>query len=337
MNVSAVMAGNDAGIVNWDAERGLWVYRASALGGCETAMAAARAGMTAEAYPESFQKKFAEGHRNEALILEKFLEAQPAFENVPLTAYTPGEKDLLSFGPVVGDQVRCEVPVGDKAIIRGHADGIVHHGPHSFFVFEGKAFAKSLWKEWEDSDGDVLTLGDGLWEKYRWQLSTMMLGFGLPAVFVVGEKDEAGVVGQVKYRWIDMPFATLGQLKARVARVENSAARGENLSCARKDYPCPFFYIHEQAADDVARIVDVELEELLASRAEFKRVGEVAGRELKAVNEMIAKGLEQHGRKAPGMKTRVGAWQVTWREDTVKEHVRKASTRAFLDVRQVDA
>lgn len=334
--------GNDAPIVSWDAPRGLWVYRASAMGGCETAMIAARQGLTQVAPPAEMQKRFDDGHRLEAGVIELFEGVGAGWELVPETAYEPGQVDLYSFGEVVDGQLRVEVPVGTGAVIRGHLDGIVKPmRMNEFRVLEGKALAESTFRE---AMNGALRDGKGLWEKYRVQLSALMIGAGalvglpfLPAVFVAARKIDGELDGQLHYEYVDAPLVSALQLKARVARIEAAAFSGEGeLVCKRTDYPCPFFFIHEVKEDETVIVEDAKLEALLELREEVKRQGRIAVDESKIIGEQIAEALDTHGRKVRGAKTRVGAFLVTWVEADQPAKTVKAYTSQYALIKRVD-
>lgn len=334
---NAEISERDAPIVHWDAGRGLWVYRASALGGCETAMLAARTGMTAAAYPESFQKKFAEGHDNEDLIFQKFT-AKTGTSMVPLESDRAGVKDLLSFGPVSEGQIRAEIRFGGCAI-RAHGDGIEFSksldSGDQYRVAEAKAFAKTYWKEWERHGAKLLLREKGLWRKYGVQFSVLMHGLGLPGVFVVGRKNDNGIVEEVAWEYVDAPPVGLNDLKMIVARVEARASRGEAPSCARDDYPCPFYFLHEQKPKDELTVVeDAQLEAYAAKYHALKEQERAVKAEVETmksllVGRMATAGLQMKG----GAKARVGGWKVEWVEKPMQASTRNAYVQKFPQVK----
>lgn len=327
--------GNDAPIVHRDGDR--WVYRASALGGCETALLAARMGLTQVAPPEKFTAIFADGLRLEEEVIDRFIALDIGWEVLPEMGDTPGMKDLLSFGPVVGGQLRVELPVGECAVIRAHVDALVAHGPQVFRVLEVKAFGEQLMNDFE---AGALLDGKGLWEKYRVQLSVMMHATGLPAVFVAGlkvdgedgERNEK-VVKRIHYEYVDKPLTGLGALKARVARVEARAtSESSDLTCWQTEYPCPFFFIHatKDAEEEVPVTVDDDaLWALLIERARLREQASDVDAKLKTVNAAVVTALEGHGRTGKGMQTRVGDWSVTWMEVDQPASQRKAYTSRY--------
>lgn len=227
-----------------DADTGRIVYRASSLLSCQNALLIARTGVDGVAPPEKLQKRFDEGHEQEALILGK-LDKDHGFN-------------------CYGQQQEVEIPVGPGALIRGHVDAlsalddaIVHTidevpvgqnrtvgnmlGEGLLGVIDGKALAPAGYATWRSKFFEAYLY-------YLWQQGVYLYGLGFDAV-IMAVKDK--VTGDISVDLFTMdwykrrlPKATIFQ---RVMTVEKWAKDPDALfktPCSPKMWPCPFFQLH---------------------------------------------------------------------------------------------
>lgn len=211
------------------------IYRASSTGNCIRGLAASRIGYDPTDHPEWLLAKFAEGNANEPRILE-MVEAGGVYKLV----------DAANHGfTVVGGQVEVEVGIGSTIKVRGHLDGIaVELETGELVGVEGKALGKSFRAKYEKS-------GIMAFPYYATQLSLYMTATGLPFLFALGWKDKDGVVQEVHIEKFDVPPVSLGAVKARIAKVERAKVRNELPACDQDQYPCQFFYLHDDKDNEV--------------------------------------------------------------------------------------
>ena len=210
----------------------LVVYRASALGSCTRALAAIRSGHEPVApFPARFRKTLDDGNRGEAVILQGVADA----------GYTIGG----------GQQDEIELIVGTTAdaktiVVRGHVDDIVVDSVGSFRVVDAKTTSAKY------------GVSDDLAERYNWQIAVYMHALGMPGMFAYGIKDpDTGDVVDVEIELVDTPPHTMGQIKARIAKIEYMAQgrRYLDVECSVKNkYPCPVYHLsgHGKADDGEA-------------------------------------------------------------------------------------
>jgi hypothetical protein len=268
---SSDTTGDDRGRVYRDDATGLWVFRASGLGGCETALIHAARGEYAAPPPEKMQVKFDEGHVAEPVILARMVEDKGVKLAVP-----GGPVGKMAGVGVSHGQFTVEIPVGKTALIRGHMDGIglVENGrrfnvgaPKGTgrgveFVVEAKAFGVSYFdKAAKHATKGILRptwLND--FPYYAMQASIYMHGTGLPLLFAVARKDDAGLVtedSEVLYGWLDVAPISLAKIKAKVTRVLRVAESGDEVVCKTVQYPCPFYDLHDDKPDASEGAVDL--------------------------------------------------------------------------------
>lgn len=236
---STVPTGDNRASVYVEAN-GTVVYRASALGSCVRSLAAHRM-KAAEPRPHSPEMlaRFAQGNDAEPRIIE----------------YLGTQGWLLSDH---GSQQReYDLDVFPGVVVRCHPDGIAHRMGEpawtSSRVIEVKALGASL------ADKGLYAL-----THYPWQLTVEMLVTERKALYVVYNKsfdeiDEQSVV----CKEIDETPYTLGQIKARIAKVEAAAARDQLPDCSQRDFPCQWYGILCQA-DTAADRPEAERDDAIA-------------------------------------------------------------------------
>jgi hypothetical protein len=248
-------------------ENDVAVYRASSLMSCQNLLLMARLGYDGAAPPADMQRRFDAGHVHEPLILGKY-------------------EEMCGGTPVYNRQGTVDVPVGFKALIRGHIDGMVAENIYvdsingrrlaegsmifvnDVVVVDAKALSQAGFEKWKSNQWRDFPY-------YLWQQYIYAMGF-----------DAAGVLMAVKNKNTDehvfdywefdaMPLNRADVIQ-RVLMIEKLAERGEEAlfenPCNPVSYPCPFFMFHpEDDGKIVIKDKDVEgglerLEALVARR-----------------------------------------------------------------------
>jgi len=275
--------------------RGKWIFRASSLSRCIQSLVAAGLGHERMPPPDFMQRAWDEGTHGEAKVLNLFrkggsdnwhpsspiLVADKAnatlmFKSLPPTdpasyhyngtTYPYVRHDLLQSDQIDADvdpQYVMEMPVGDKALIRGHLDDIVecYQGPIGTaaewngrrYVNEAKLFGVDYFKAWLRKGMD-----DPKFNGYAWQLSLYMHGTGLPGWFTVGEKkrwaddderaattpiDQRYDLNRVHVTYFPTPPIPLATIKIRVLKVMALLEKGELPNCDMVQYPCDYYHL----------------------------------------------------------------------------------------------
>ena len=306
-------------------EGGTVVYRASAIGGCERALLAARVDAYRYPFPDVIVNAFRLGHLNEPAIVNRFIADHP---------------DIRIMNR---DQHRVEVEVFDGIVVRGALDaygiGVRGELKGRKVVVDAKAFAPSTFDQMLRDPGRI-----GFWDGYITQQVVYAKGVGATwAVLAVMEKGEDGLVGEgsrVHYHWIDIAAeeGRWTEIATTIDRVEQAAEklRGERapedsdvakgLECPC-DYACQYPQFHDAPDDPVLTGDDAEVLGILARvNEQIKAMKDLVTAAEKWRNEQVEKLVEVHGRKMVG-----GGWKVTWVEQEVAESVRtiKAHTRRY--------
>jgi len=285
--------------------RGKYTFRASSLSRCIQSLVAAGLNHERMSPPGFMQKAWDEGTHGEARVLQLFRDGglgwhpqspmlKPEADAITCrfkgldprdpASYHGGKDSPDNFPHVAheflqSDQIESdtdpqfvlEIPVGNKALIRGHLDEIVEcfQGPiatadewHGHrFVVEAKLFGVDYFKKMLRKG-----LADPGFIGYAWQLSLYMHGTGLPGFFVVGEKKrwEKGEerekdtpehqrydLDQVLVTMFDEPPIGLGVIKAKVLRLVRMIEAGELPACDMTQYPCDYYYLCSDKKDIV--------------------------------------------------------------------------------------
>lgn len=246
----------DQPTVYFDPEIDKWVYRASGLGNCLGHLVRCRLGVTPDPAPEFMQNAFDAGKHHEPAILD-WLQRPTTIPGGGGGIALLNDYDLsvLQF-EVVDEQVEVDIPVGTTCVVRVHPDGIgkVFAVPlgselelRELVVVEAKALGKDFIAKFRRE-------GVGAIPNYAWQLSVEMVATGLPAVYVKAQKGEKGTEDETGHRPIigfepiqvyrEPPYS-LGQIKARVLKIEALAEREEIPECDYKMFPCGFWQDHD--------------------------------------------------------------------------------------------
>ena len=277
------------------------VYRASAMGSCLKVLVSARRGITPAAPPPKMRAAFQRGHDNEDRIM-----------SLAVTAL-----DLSQ--PIVGRQQQIEIPVGQRAVIRGHIDG---YTTEHDAVIDAKNLGKSRIKSFEREG--IAGLGP-LGVKYAIQGILYCAGMGMgnmifvaPVVSAVDGADGALFHSYGIPELNDIAGTDIGGLKVKVMLAEKHARDATFPECDEQDYPCPYYFLHagykQWDSDDDYDDSDLEHDDAVA----LESLG-VAYEEAK-VAEKIAKDNKDTARAQlmkmvePGDKKSAGTVTVSHRE-----------------------
>lgn len=231
-------------------------YRASALGGCELALLAARLGYDAIPLKADapILKTFAAGHRIEDEVIEAL------------------------FPKVKHRQFETRLKVTNRISVIGHVDGI-----YDGDILEIKSQNMEEFERFELNGWEA-----GLFLKYKWQVSSYMLGFGQsnPRLKLVRAlRDENGEwTGKTATTIHPFPFYSEQDIRARILKIESAAQTGVLMATCTPSFPCPYFYLHEELDREM---VDDEGIDILAKEYEAARRAEAT-----------AKGKKEYTRKA---------------------------------------
>lgn len=223
-------------------EDGTVIYRASAFGGCQRALVAARLGMPQSPPPPWLQRAFDDGNRGEVTVIEMMKEYGWEFE--------PGSGQ---------GYVEFDVIPGVK--LRGHSDGkarpwIVESGKKTQgdrVLVEIKTMSANIFEKTWKTKG-IKGLYE-LYPQYPWQLSAYMIESGLPGLVVLGvkKKDGSGDVDRLVFHRVDEPPVSLGQIKARIVTTEALAKKGvppDDCDRAANGW-CPASFLCQPKEDEV--------------------------------------------------------------------------------------
>lgn len=301
-------SGDNRPSVYFDYEYDRWVYRASALGSCDRELVAHRRGMVGEDPPEFMLRKYQEGHDWEAELMARFAEDQ-------------GRE-------VTGEQMKLEVNIGTTAMVRGSIDGKT-----DIEVVDAKFLGPDLFNK-------ILAKGIMAMPHYAWQqsayfhaLNAMGLGVSQITLAMGLKKNEEQLIDgklvkvavgikQMHYEVIteaDVPYS-LGQIKARVMRLEKMAAQPPDVypDCPVPfSFPCGFVYLHDEV-DSTVEVTEPTLVWKVGEAARLDRVAKENDAATKALKkkskDMIAEVLEEMSMSTEqaGQKIRAGRDEVTW-------------------------
>jgi hypothetical protein len=230
-------------------ENDLVVYRASKLGLCLRALAAARQGCPPVPPSAKHQADMEAGQAYESIVLAR----------------------LAAMGHDVSwCQQEHDLPVAEGIIVRAHIDGVVTRISQAgtvSYVTEVKALAPSTFRAWR-------ARGFQAFPVWAWQLAVGMHATGLSGLMAVADRT-SGVLSLLE---VERPPRTMLEIERRVAQAEELAATGSLGECPEA-FPCFWFYAHEvpvltpEATPEHVRVVLREARQK-ASGALLERVEE---------------------------------------------------------------
>lgn len=282
------------------------IFRASALGQCQTAMIALRMGFSAMKPPKSMQDRFNEGHLHEPDIVKR--------------ANT-------EYGIEVFNTQRTVVWwVTDTIGIKGHIDGEgvgwledevdedwdPANPPHR--LFEAKTMSEQAFRWWVDHDWNER------WAKYpgyarQWTVygHATELDEGL---YAVKNKES----GQLLIEATPTQVVPLPLIKATVVGVEAHVRQGLPLpdDCKpRKSWPCPVFYVGPCGYDERDSLAERESEVVTELAITYARAGH-AEKAAKAAKKKARDEIVSHLPAEGGKFDADGGWKVALTAKTLR-------------------
>lgn len=236
--------------------------RASELGGCTKMLVLKGLGYEAMDTPAEAQAWFDAGKAAEEEVVEK----------------------LRADGEVVLDRQReVRLEFGNSQVV-GHLDGVMGGR-----VLEIKSMSDAEFKKFEARRWDT----SGLVQKYKWQISVYMLGSGLEALVLVYNRD----TGQILRLGVELPFYGVKEIEQRVLSIEDQVAVSKvPTKCDISNYPCPYFYLHEDEEVEV----DDELEGDARRYLDLRKQEQDVKRGLDAVRARLIRGMDGRSKVKTG-------------------------------------
>jgi hypothetical protein len=244
-------------------------YRASELGACIKRLAAARMGKTPhESVPTHIQAAFDRGNAHEIACL----------------ATMRSEGWTVTYEQF---EVNTPLRVGTEVInISGHLDSMVQL-PELKGEYVGEIKSPNAWRQfvdqmWSDNPCPLV-------QRYKWQISFYMLAMKSEALMICLDEDF-----KLRYHGIEEPFYSWDDVVNRINDVEEIVASGTLPKlCSVRDYPCPYFYLHED--ETMEYTVDTVIDELVERRAKAKTAMDKLKKEVDYCTNLIAESMR--GRK----------------------------------------
>jgi hypothetical protein len=245
------------------------IYRASGLGLCDRIYVALEQSYEPMAFPAWFQAVLDEGTAMEDTIRKMF------------------EEEMEET--VQGDQQEVELEVMPGVFIRGHIDGKVMGGkdPAMDALWEGKKVRPSGWDAFKRKGVE--------WHKnYPMQVSVYMHALGLQRLFFTGglyDPDKEEILETYTHAYPDPPINLLG-IRKRIAKLEgiiNGDKDAMDVACPKTpDYPCPFFYLHDDdAPEPKVRPADDDIAPLLTHITDLEDSKRPLAAEVRALDKKI--------------------------------------------------
>lgn len=260
------------GDIRVDEDTGKVVIRASALGGCVTAMVAVGLGYESRKGPALQESRAKEGELHESDVIRRLREAGVVVISAQKEVVLPVTNNLVIVGHIDGEAIPESVQLVGAELAILPANGA---------VFDAKSQSKDQWEDFERRGWD-----SGYFPKYKWQFSVYMHALGLPGLLARKNRND----GRVEYQFIPEPFYTVAEIRARALEVYSWIVRGElPPSCVTKQFPCPVYYLHE---DEVFE--EVPDEDLAAWAEQYdkdKRESKVIEERLKRTRGSLRKAL----------------------------------------------
>lgn len=329
-------------------EHAMRVYGASRLGACIPQLVANAIGIEPGPPPEALRKAMDEGTDGEPVILADFYRQYPQYQPATYEQLV----ELKAQGTIAGvmnqpgHHTHGQVEVWIKvmgALVIAHPDHIAwRRDRDEFYVVEAKAFGPSYYKQFMDK-------GKGLpsFPGYSWQVSAQMCATGMKAIFLVGEKDEEGIVRHVEVRVVNEPLVELGKIKAKIIGCERFAKKGEVPDCDAPSWPCaywdmPFHLEKSKPTLPIEDVVDLELADALHARYVAGKDAADAKKRSDDAKKIIEKKMAEHGARDGSMMLEAetaahNKFRVVWVTEEVKYAAREANvgSRSFPKVELV--
>lgn len=318
--------GNDKPMV-WVDDDGVSHYRASALGGCTTAMIIVRSGFTPMAPPKKMQDRYNEGHLHEPDIVRR--------------ANTEFGLEVFAKDPRTDQQWEVNVPVSDTVVITGHTDGkclglmfdeadywetdrgremgalFDYDGgpvvsPGEFRVFEAKTMSHAAFTRWA-----AMTWAErwAAYPGYAKQMTCYVRGMSAldgttydKWVYAVKNKESGEILIECGY---GEPYPW-PMIVAQVMSVEAHVRNGLPIPEAchpNTQWPCPVFYVGP-CGDEERQTLDERGAEVVVALANTYNENKIEEKRAKEAKEKARDEIKKH--LPDDGKFDVDGWKVTW-------------------------
>lgn len=308
--------GDDRPPAYWEDD--LLVIRASAIGSCMWELVAHAQQKDAQPYPEFLLAAFARGNELEPIVIDRLRKLGWKFD--PQEAQAEGN-----------------LRVGANRVVRFHPDGVAV--PATFNdkrLVEVKSAAHSQFEKGRRHGIEAL------FPEYPWQLSVMMHGLGLPAVWVLVDKE----TDELHMQWVDTPPVSLGEIVTRAKEVYEGSL-GDDIvltdrPCERPDqFPCRFIHLRPEPEREVREMEAITTEDLdafetaamlyAASRETEAQAKKDKEECRKALLEICQRYGDHADADAPPMVAS-SLWRVAWNVSTRHSVDHKAMEKDGIDV-----
>lgn len=287
----------DGDIVRVDEDTGKVVIRASALGGCITAMAAVGLGYESRKGPAIQESRAKEGELHEGDIVTRMEKKGIAILDRQREVLLPITNNVTVVGHIDG------IALPNFAQLVGDEDGDLTLLTDPGAVFDGKSQSKDQWDEFERRGWD-----SGYFPKYKWQFSVYMQALQLPGLLARKNRND----GRIEYQYIPEPFYTVSEIRARALEVYSWIVRGElPPSCVTKQFPCPVYYLHEDEVFE--EVPDVDLAAWAEQYDRDKKAAKVLEERLKTTRNALRKALGLELTDTGEVSEKKGVTALGWR------------------------
>lgn len=222
------------------------------------------------------------------------LAARLGYDAIPLKVDSPimkafdrgnriEEEVMAKMVGVTERQQEIYLDITGRLKVVGHIDG---YHKQSETVIEVKSQRKEPWDLFESYRWNA-----GLFPKYKWQVSCYMHAYQAPLRLIRVLVDENGEKVKEDHSFVDEPFYSIAEIRARMLRVEATAATGVLAAECTPSFPCPYFYLHDEIDRE---LIDDEAVDALAREYEDARADEkAAGGRKDAVRRALREAVEQ--------------------------------------------
>ena len=308
-------------------------YRASAVGGCSRALVCAGLGYEGHQPPDWMQEKFDEGHTLEPVVVGWLKEGR---------AFNTRGGGTESFHDVGREQEPHDLQVGVveqdgvdyTVVVRAHSDAMGKIGGFEVDI-EIKCVGDDLW-------GDFRSKGLAGLHHYAWQVSARMHAHGLPVAFVVARKKGSLSKGDLEIvdvlvEIVTEPPIPMRDFKRRLLKVENAIgdaeADAELPPCDIRQYPCLYWYLHDDTENETRTRVD---DALLAGQVAAYKAAAAEEADAKKRKDLFMAGIkawmDANGMGVDGARYEVGDFKVTYVASFVPSRVTEERTDRYVRV-----
>jgi hypothetical protein len=232
------------------------IYRASEIGGCIKRNVAGRLGVKPMEPPAAAMTMFERGNAHEEACVAV----------------------MESQGWIITDQQKeLVLPINDDCQVMGHIDGMVSLPGDINGVFLGEIKSPISWQLFLDNQYNPDP--PFLISRYLWQLSCYMVGTQREALLITLDDYK------VKYHGIELPPYSREDIVARVLDFESQARAGLPKDCSVREYPCPYYFLHEDEIGDNEDPFDVELHSIATTYETARREASQAKAKLDGLME----------------------------------------------------